>query len=250
MYDYIKSHGAIIFIHKPNEQPIFEVEGISVATGVESYIVIDRVITQKLDAPYSDCIMDVKNPESYNSGLYRAAVNMTGTYYQTYCLQICYQLNVIGRCNCSDELSPGNELSRPCKNFAQLECMFSALEHLTRNSTTDQCFKECMLFIFAFHKKKIFKIVEFSFKGPRECNKITYDHSISFSDYPSPFYSNLLYNNTFSKSKNQLWKNVTTYDQIRKSVLSVLIFYDDISETTVTENPDKDLQELISDLVS
>jgi hypothetical protein len=148
LHDYIKSSGAIIFVHKPSQMPIFEVEGISVSTGFETYIVVDKIITNKLDAPYSDCIMESKSMNSFKSSLYRLVVNNTGNYHQTYCLQYCYQFQIIHKCNCTDELSPGYELKEVCKNFEQLECMYSALRHLTENSTTSKCFEQCNLINF------------------------------------------------------------------------------------------------------
>jgi hypothetical protein len=69
------------------------------------------------------------------------------------------------------------------------------------------------------------------------------------SDFPSPFYAQLMYNYSFAKSTNKLWRNLTDYDTLRKSVIALEIYYGDIAVTTISESPAKTPQDFVADLV-
>jgi hypothetical protein len=149
--DYTKSYGAILFIHRYRHTPIAEVEGISVPTAYQTSIILEKKITQKLAAPYSTCIDNVYSPDSFDSDLYRRTVKMTVMYEQGYCLQLCYQMEIISRCNCSDSQSPGYGLAKQeCKTLHELDCMFEALKQLSTSNSTASCFDKCKIYEYRF----------------------------------------------------------------------------------------------------
>ena len=76
-----------------------------------------------------------------------------------------------------------------------------------------------------------------------ECESITYDYASSFNEYPSETYANFLLR--LNKIKNQ---GVTTYDELKNSVLSLNVFYDDLQYTVVEELPSLDLLTFVSNL--
>jgi hypothetical protein len=145
LVDYIRSYGAIVFIHKNMHWPIGEVEGISLAASFETNIILKKVNMKRLGAPYSDC---VTSADSFDSDLYRLTLNMTNQYEQSYCLQLCYQQTIIKKCRCSDMQAPGYELKGVCKTINQIDCMHAALVNLTKNGSSTECFKKCNLINF------------------------------------------------------------------------------------------------------
>ena len=78
---------------------------------------------------------------------------------------------------------------------------------------------------------------------PMECETTSYTYSTSFSDYPSnyTFSSNLIKSST-------ILKHIQTYEELKRSVLKVNLFYDELKTTTITQDAKTSLSDFISSI--
>lgn len=81
---------------------------------------------------------------------------------------------------------------------------------------------------------------------PQECNSVEFSLTTSQSDFPSPFYANLLIRNN-NRVPNYR-RNLTSFDYIKKTVMKVNIYYSDIAFTSIREIPAKAIEQLVGDL--
>lgn len=223
--NFIRSYGAHLFVNEQQVVPLSEIEGISLATGFETDVVIDQVNFNKLSKPYSDCIMNVDSPSSFDSFLYRTTVQLTKTYRQKYCLQLCYQQFLERSCNCSDAALPATSSNlEPCNELVKILCAYSIYANFTNTPRFSSCFDDC----------------------PLECKSVQYNLATSQSEYPSLFYGDFLIRS--DKILNNSSRNFSNYAQLKETILSVNVFYDDISYSVVNEVPAKTLEQFIADL--
>ena len=70
---------------------------------------------------------------------------------------------------------------------------------------------------------------------PNECKSVYFDYELSYADFPTPYYANLLlrYNKLYP-NPNRVY---TTFESIKNSTLAVNIYYDDISYTVLGDSP-------------
>jgi hypothetical protein len=78
---------------------------------------------------------------------------------------------------------------------------------------------------------------------PLECETTSYTYSTSCSDYPS----NYTFSNNLIKSSTIL-NQIQTYEELKRSVLEVNIFYDDLKTTTITQDAKTSLSDFISSI--
>jgi len=50
---------------------------------------IKRKFYEKLDSPYSDCIKNQTDPNSFDSDLFKKTIQMQGIYNKRYCDKLC-----------------------------------------------------------------------------------------------------------------------------------------------------------------
>jgi hypothetical protein len=79
---------------------------------------------------------------------------------------------------------------------------------------------------------------------PYECEKTYYTYTSSISLFPTLQYSNYIFQSDLIKRK---YPNIT-YQQLKKSVARVQIFFDEMKETVVEESVKTELSDLISNL--
>jgi hypothetical protein len=222
-YLFQKSDGIILFIHNSTTIPLTQLEGISLSPGYETDIVINQVEFNRLSKPYSDCIIDTSSPNSFDSNLYKSTFNSIKVYRQKFCLQLCYQEYLIEKCNCSDINAPTlSGLDQPCATTEKLVCAFFKYNEFYNGTNLNQkCINDC----------------------PQECFSMQYNLFKSQSGYPSIFYSEML----VAYEKNSI-RNLSTYDDVKTSTLSVNIYFDDLIKTTLIEIPSKTTEQLVSDI--
>ena len=70
---------------------------------------------------------------------------------------------------------------------------------------------------------------------PNECKSVYFDYELSYADFPTPYYANLLlrYNKLYP-NPNRVY---TTFESIKNSTLAVNIYYDDIAYTVIGDTP-------------
>ena len=149
-------------------------------------------------------------------------------YTYSDCKVMCLQRLFNDYCSCQYAFSQikFNNTKRICFNEDKfidndLHCTYSIGMQLSTNSTVlENC--DC----------------------PIECEKIQYTYSVSVSEYPTLKYSNYLRNLSIFRTK---YPNIS-YEEMRKSVARVEIFYDEMKETIISENIKMGPSELISNL--
>ncbi len=55
---------------------------------------MNRKFYQKLDHPYSKCVINKSSINSFDSDLYRTTIKMAGVYSKVYCSKLCVGLNL------------------------------------------------------------------------------------------------------------------------------------------------------------
>lgn len=220
--DILKSSGYRIMINNQTHKPFIS-DGLDIAPGINTNIVINRLYNYRLENPYNDCKSNLNTIDAFDSDLYRAIINSNLTYKQIDCFYLCYQKQAIEKCNCY--LKSYNKLTSeiPCKTIEQLTCTFAVWDKFINNDINEMCSSLC----------------------PAECDSITYSISTSFSGYPLKSYaeSQIL----TSPVIKQRFLN-QTYEQIKSSVLSVNVYYDQLGYTVTSQQAKTNLFDVISNI--
>jgi hypothetical protein len=141
---FSKSNGLVIFVHNSSTMPLTQIEGVNVAPGYETDIIISQTVYNRLSTPYSDCITDTESPDSFDSELYKMTVNQTKKYRQKYCLQLCYQRFMYENCKCIENIGPSYGSSKFCSDISSLNCsLYAFLKFYEKNGLSSECFEDC-----------------------------------------------------------------------------------------------------------
>ena len=219
IFDFISKTGYHVLID--NQTWTLEADkGYDVAAGTETNININRLFTYKLPIPYNNCILD-----SFDSDLYRIISLSNKTYRQIDCFNLCLQRQAIDSCKCY--VNSFNKLDGlvPCLDSNQVYCSYSIyMKHLTKNGT-QFCSKFC----------------------PLECESMSFQITTSFTNYPTKQYADkYLINNPNIKSKFD--NDSLNYDMIKKSTLSLNIYYEQLSYTEISQKAKTEIVDLVSNI--
>jgi hypothetical protein len=219
--DLVKATGIQLFVHNSSSQPLIDTQGVSLSAGHHTDIVLAKTVYNKQPTPYSNCL---EAQDTFDSNSYRLTVELAGKYEQKYCLQLCFQTFFIDMCGCYDVTTLSIPNSRPCNVTQLLECGLKAFAYFYDSPFDANCTNEC----------------------PQECTLIEYDLSLSYSTFPTPFYADLLtqYDRLYSANK----KNFTSYEQVKESVLSINVYFDDLSFVSIDEVPARSLEQFIGEI--
>jgi len=215
--EFIHSSGYHVIIHNQTYAIKYN-EGYDISPGIETNFAINRLYETKKPKPYSDCI-ELDSIDSFDSDLFRVTYGLNKTYLQNNCLHLCFQKIVIQTCSCF--LSIFNKLNGTiqCLNQSQLFCADKALTIYDLND----CIQNC----------------------PLECYSTNYQITTTFSNYPTNNYAkNSLMTNPIITSKFQ--NETLTFDLIKQSVLSLNIYYDQLSYTKISKDAKLELVDLVS----
>lgn len=191
--------GAVVFINNQTSLLSQNEIGIDLAPGSQTNIAINQMLILKLPRPYNDCFENKLNKVSYSRSEYSSIISdLTGSYSQIDCIQICHQYYLLNQFRCLDSsLKYFSYLNRyfndykECSNLIKNASVLEAKKALFEN---ELCFREC----------------------PSACDSILYRiASLSTSDYPSKFYEKLLKKNKIIQKKFQ-----TRAFYFKKSLLS------------------------------
>ncbi|RNA31924.1 amiloride-sensitive sodium channel subunit gamma-like [Brachionus plicatilis] len=219
-YSFRRSNGIRLFVHNNSVPTIPLNDGIYLSPGFETNVIVDQINSNRLPQPFSNCIKE-ESPSVKNVYFYKNTISLNGKYEQKYCLVLCYQKFLIDQCGCFDSNFPSFEWSFPCQS-EKITCIERKVEEFYNSKSEIECFENC----------------------PVECNVIDYDLKISFADYPTDFYSQILKAYDEIKCEKKFFSN----EQIKKTTLAVNVFYDDISVTEITELRMKTAEQLIADV--
>lgn len=179
-----------------------------------------------MEKPYNDCLNDI---ESYDS-IYVDAILATGyAYSQTICFSLCYQDALVAKCGCYDQsiIYWSKNTTHACLNFTQINCD----TYLFGNFTSTQdilslCGPSC----------------------PLECDSINYRLTTSFSNYPSMAYGKLLVENSQLRSKFSTDASLLTPDYLKKTILALRVYYNELSYEHVIEMEKISMVDLVSNI--
>ncbi len=212
-------YGFHIFIHNITDKLIRIVKGVDVATGFQTNLVIKRIFYKKETIPYENCFNDIETYYKFNTSFVNELLKSSSVYQQSECLELCKYKMLKFKCKC--ETFTNNTFE--CINSqADMNCV-----HKTNENFYISNFTECLPLC------------------PLECDTQEFKISTSFLNYPHLSKVNGLLNNPIIKNKYENISNVTV-NQLRESILSVAIYYDDLSYTVISKEPKMNLLDLIS----
>jgi hypothetical protein len=115
------------------------------------------------------------------------------------------------------------------------------------NQIKDQTYKdmECIMSV-AFEFSQSLELKN-QCDCPLECEFNFYSYTTSFADYPTYQYSKYLMNSTLIQ-KRLSYRGLIDYRILRESIAKVVIFYDNLRQTIITENAKTSLSDLISNI--
>lgn len=197
---YTTSKGAYIVIHNRTTLPSVKYEGLVVQAGTASNIAISRTYYSKLDSPFSDCRKDTSTVLSTDTYIFEQTINVT-KYSQKLCYELCLQnLFIIPKCGCADASIPiVDDNQAICKNSTSLACVSSERDKFDNIPIGELCDTHC----------------------PLECDSVEYSTSVSSSDYPTSYYSDILrqqsnFTSKFSPANSFPPSNLYKSDEIKK----------------------------------
>ena len=152
--------------------------------------------------------------------MYQTLVKQYGKYRYRNCIWYCMQEVFIKECGCQDPGSPTiNNTMRFCTTLNDLfSCVYPHFTSFFQQDLTEKC---------SYCKN--------------ECESEAYGFSPSYNEYPSEQYGNFLLRLNKIKANN-----ITSFDQLKRNVLSLNIYYDDLQYMIVEELPSTDLLTLVS----
>lgn len=113
----------------------------------------------------------------------------------------------------------------PCLTFNQVYCDGQAQSSFFSQDVKSICGNEC----------------------PLECNSITYTTALSVNNFPSEAYAKVASNNVKIRERFANRTNIT-YDELRRNLLSVFVYYDDLVYKSYVETAKMNIADLISNI--
>jgi hypothetical protein len=179
---YTISAGLYIAVHNNSRVPLLKYEGFPISVGSASTIGISRTFYDRMGPPYSGCRENVKDILPKDSQYYKETLKVN-EYSQQLCFELCFQGEMVTKnCSCWDPSIPyvereytkntnntNNKISI-CMRLQDLECVKRNRYYLDENPISNLCAKHC----------------------PQECNSINYKASVTTSNYPTKYYSDIL----------------------------------------------------------
>ena len=96
MFAFSISKGVRVFIHNQTNTPSY-FEGFDAAVDHMVDVKVQRIYTERLPDPYSNCVEDISN---FGSIFTETFSEKNLTYRQSYCFEFCYQRRVTDLCKC------------------------------------------------------------------------------------------------------------------------------------------------------
>ena len=206
--------GVHVFINNNTNE--YLTNGLDISTSFSTDLSLTRKSVHKLSKPHSDC---VKNEKDFNLADYRSEyIDRTISRFKIYqieaCKDLCIQDFIEKNCNCSSLLFPQSDLLKPiCSTIDKLECVDKFYNLLFEQEDN---------------------ILSCQTKCPTECDKESFDYLISFSDYPSKVFGDGLLKQNYVVERFPA-KNETSFDDLKKSILSLNIFYSSFDKHVIKE---------------
>ena len=193
---------------------------IQISAGFKTDIIIERIFTNTLPKPYSNC--DISSQQQVNSYLFNLINKSPYIYDQQLCLKQCRQKFYIDTCNCTSSRTLSLFNLSYCESNEQLKCKDNDSIYIINSSFLDKCLLQCPLEC-SWSKFKIFTSL----------SQLIGD---SFVDY---IRENRVLASNFVAKKLKV-------DTARESIFKVNIFYDQLMYTISYELPKMNFISLIA----
>jgi hypothetical protein len=181
--------------------------GIYLSTGAETYIAISRTFVSKQPAPYSTCITDLSPFSDYSTTIFSYFDQFNVSKYdQELCINFCYQDKLIRNCSCSSLIVQTFNNTRYCQTDEEMLCENAFISMFTKSNPDTFCDDVCR----------------------PECEKETFDLSVSQSKFPTQNYIN-----------SHPYQNVS---------LRFIINYKDTTFVRISESPAVTFELLLGDV--
>ena len=221
-YNSIFDQGSHVFIFNQSDEKKSYSE-IDVSVGSKINIGIERLFIHKKELPYSDCQTLEKTKEK--SKYQKILTDFALKYHNSYCSDLCFQEFVFESCSCYDPEFFNIKDTRPCQN-SDWNCISSAFKTFYGSSLEiNKCTEKC----------------------PIECDSIKYHLTSNQLDYPSKGLANLIKLDPKIQERFNNSSNISLED-LKQSLVSINIYYNELGFTTLIEIPKTDLITLISNL--
>lgn len=223
---YGTNAGLIIYI-KDQQNSYIPLDGLSIQSGAEVNVVLNKVITEQLKKPYSDCDLETLDSDSSNSVLYQEFIKKNFAYRQHDCMDFCYQYFTMKNCNCYDGSVPKLSLFNvsQCLTLEETDCLYTEYVNYL-NFNREKCDKWC----------------------PLECKKEKYDTSITTFTYPIKGYADILLRNPTIKTMLNISNFSLNHEDLKKNILKLNIYFESLSYASITEQPSTNIVSLLSNI--
>ncbi len=152
--EFHKNIGLRLFIHEVDIPPKIENGNqhesmILLSSNSRSYIVLDKIIENKLGLPYNNCYKVISDFK-FNKTIIKYIQSLNQRYTQVNCLKLCFELDYIEKnpCNCSINTTLGNVWSDCFVGFDQRNkerCTMKYKTNFSKDSVVEKCAQYCPL---------------------------------------------------------------------------------------------------------
>ena len=211
------STGLKIFVNNHSVKPsIFD--GIQVKAATSTHIGVKRSFEYKLPRPYSECIelADYKGSEIYDF-----MKTSRFKYRQQDCLDLCLQKDIIETCSCYDLTYQRLYNVTPCLTASQLTCANDEFLKYTKANVNEKCSAHC----------------------PLECSEMTFDFTISSSDYPTEHAYDILKSDIHVSRVTNL-----TYAKFKERSVMVSIYYSQLNYLAINQLKKFEFMDLLASI--
>ncbi|RNA16101.1 amiloride-sensitive sodium channel subunit gamma [Brachionus plicatilis] len=220
----MEKRGVYLAVHNNSVLPSINFEGIKLSVGKMAEIGIKRTFNYKLDEPFTKCR---KNTSAYfdnDSEIYKLTLK-SGAYRRKTCFEICLQKKlIVPKCKCSDPQIPSYDLNANlCKSYEELVCIEQIRDIFDSQDLSLMCGDHC----------------------PISCDTIDYDYLVSYSDYPSEYYYNVIKKQSNVENRFRNYGDLN-YSIFKQSTLMLNVFYQELSSTVIKQSPKTSFPNLIS----
>ena len=228
-YLFSSENGFNIFISNQSYFNSNYNEGINIPAGFSSKISIQQNVLIKQPKPYSYCTADISSINSYDSEIFKIAFSkLNKTYFYYDCIFLCLQKYFAQQCGCQ------YFLFTIYYDYGLRTCAVNI-------SNTNKDY-ECLRKSWSNYSES--KDILTDCDCPVECERTYYTYSNSIAEFPTLKYSNYIRN----YSQFRLNYSNMTYEEMRKNVAKVNIFYDELKQTVLSESVKTEISDLISNL--
>lgn len=214
------SYGLRVFIHNQSEYPS-NLNGIDISTGFKTNLMIKQRYDVKLPSPYNECQNNAKYPDT----LIDTLNNMSYlAYKQSTCIDLHFLEHFAKKCNYSGNLNSISQSFNSRLNGSDKKSVFSCLADITGE----------------FYNQSFYE--KYGLKCPLECESMDYAITTSMSKFPSrAIYLNL-------EKLRKLFNGSYSYENLTDTLLSFVVYYDELKYTMISQHEKTKLQDLISNI--